>query len=68
MAKLSDLKVKLFTDGADKAQILEMAKQPWIAGFTTNPSLLKKAGQIGPFVFFREVAEGRGGTEFGEGN
>jgi transaldolase len=42
--KLDTLKVKLFTDGADKAQILEMAKQPWIAGFTTNPSLLKKAG------------------------
>jgi transaldolase len=42
--KLSDLKVKLFTDGADKAQIVDMAKQPWIAGFTTNPSLLKKAG------------------------
>jgi transaldolase len=41
---LSSLKVKLFTDGADKAQIVEMAKQPWIAGFTTNPSLLKKAG------------------------
>src|SRR6187402_2332423 len=44
MPKLSDLKVKLFTDGADKAQILDMAKQSWIAGFTTNPSLLKKAG------------------------
>ncbi len=44
MSRLSDLKIKLFTDGADKAQILEMAKQPWIAGFTTNPSLLKKAG------------------------
>jgi len=44
MPKLSDLKVKLFTDGADKAQILDMAKQPWIRGFTTNPSLLKKAG------------------------
>jgi len=43
-ARLSDLKVKLFTDSADKAQLLEMAKQPWIAGFTTNPSLLKKAG------------------------
>ena len=42
--KLAQLKVKLFTDGADKAQIVEMAKQPWIAGFTTNPSLLKKAG------------------------
>jgi len=44
MPKLSDLKVKLFTDGADKAQIVEMAKNRWIAGFTTNPSLLKKAG------------------------
>jgi transaldolase len=41
---LAQLKVKLFTDGADKAQIVEMARQPWIAGFTTNPSLLKKAG------------------------
>src|SRR5262249_54833855 len=44
MPKLSDLKVKLFTDGADKAQIMDMAKQPWIAGVTTNPSLLKRAG------------------------
>jgi transaldolase len=42
--KLDDLKVKLFTDGADKAQIVDMAKNSWIAGFTTNPSLLKKAG------------------------
>ena len=43
-ATLKSLKVKLFTDGADKAQIVEMAKQSWITGFTTNPSLLKKAG------------------------
>src|SRR4029079_7450108 len=42
--KLANLTVKLFTDGADKAQIVDMAKQPWIRGFTTNPSLLKKAG------------------------
>src|SRR6476660_7047589 len=42
--KLAQLKVKLFTDGADKTQIVEMAKQSWLAGFTTNPSLLKKAG------------------------
>jgi transaldolase len=42
--RLSDLRVKLFTDGANKAQIVEMARQPWIRGFTTNPSLLKKAG------------------------
>ena len=46
MPRLSDLKVKLFTDGADKAQILDMAAKPWIKGFTTNPSLLKKAGVV----------------------
>jgi transaldolase len=44
MPTISTLNVKLFTDGAEKSQILEMAKQPWISGFTTNPSLLKKAG------------------------
>jgi transaldolase len=53
--KLSDLKVKLFTDGADKAQIVAMAKQPWIAGFTTNPSLLKKAGVADYHAYAREL-------------
>jgi transaldolase len=43
-ARIQDIRVKLFTDGADKAQIVEMARQPWISGFTTNPSLLRKAG------------------------
>ena len=41
---LDKLRVKLFTDGADMVQIMDMGKQSWIAGFTTNPSLLKKAG------------------------
>src|SRR4051812_1480257 len=53
--KLSDLNVKLFTDGADKAEIVEMAKQPWIRGFTTNPSLLKKAGVRGYEAYGREL-------------
>jgi transaldolase len=52
---LSSLKVKLFTDGADKAQIVEMAKQSWIAGFTTNPSLLKKAGVSDYAAFARDL-------------
>lgn len=55
MTKLSDLNVKLFTDGADKAQIVDMAKQPWIAGFTTNPSLLKKAGVRDYAAYGREL-------------
>jgi len=53
--RLEDLKVKLFTDGADKAQIIQMAKQPWIAGFTTNPSLLKKAGVTDYEAYAREL-------------
>jgi transaldolase len=52
---LANLKVKLFTDGADKAQIVEMAKQAWISGFTTNPSLLKKAGVSDYEAYAREL-------------
>ena len=40
---LADLSIKLFTDSADKAQILELVRKPWIKGFTTNPSLMKAA-------------------------
>ncbi|SVE59336.1 uncharacterized protein METZ01_LOCUS512190, partial [marine metagenome] len=36
--------VKLFADGADKNGILEMYANPLIAGFTTNPTLMKVAG------------------------
>ncbi len=38
------LKVKVFADGAEKAGIMEMYKNPVISGFTTNPTLMKKAG------------------------
>lgn len=37
-------KVKIFSDGADRASMLEMAAHPLIQGLTTNPSLMKKAG------------------------
>ena len=55
MPRLLDLNIKLFTDGADKTQIVEMARQPWIAGFTTNPSLLKKAGVSDYEGYGREI-------------
>ena len=48
---LQNLAVKLFTDGADKAQIREMAKQSWIRGFTTNPSLMK-AAQVSDYASY----------------
>lgn len=44
MKPISQLKVKIFADGADKAGMLEMYKNPLIKGFTTNPTLLRKAG------------------------
>jgi transaldolase len=37
------LRVKLFADGADLAGILEYARNPLIGGFTTNPTLMRKA-------------------------
>jgi transaldolase len=55
MPTLNDLAVRLFTDGAEKAQILDMAKQPWIKGFTTNPSLLKKAGVADYAAYGRDL-------------
>jgi transaldolase len=55
--RLKDLNVKLFTDGADKAQILEMARQPWIRGFTTNPSLMKAAKVSDYRTYARELVE-----------
>jgi transaldolase len=44
MTALATLKVKIFADGADKAGMLEMYRNPLIKGFTTNPTLMRKAG------------------------
>ncbi len=44
MSAAPNLKVKLFADGADLAGIREMAANPAIKGFTTNPTLMRKAG------------------------
>lgn len=42
--KASDLKIKIFADGANLETMKEQAKNPLISGFTTNPSLVKAAG------------------------
>jgi len=44
MTAIDDLKVKLFADGADRDGMLEMYQKPYIQGFTTNPTLMKKVG------------------------
>ena len=44
MNTTATLKVKLFADGADLSGIKEMYANPLIKGFTTNPTLMRKAG------------------------
>ena len=37
-------RIEIFADGADKAGMMEMYRHPLIKGFTTNPTLMRKAG------------------------
>jgi transaldolase len=55
--QLEDLKVKLFADGADKAGMLEMYGKPFIKGFTTNPTLMAKAGIADYRAFALEILQ-----------
>jgi transaldolase len=41
---LNNLHIQIFADGADRDTMLELAAQPHIAGLTTNPTLMRKAG------------------------
>jgi len=55
MSSAQALKVKLFADGADLAGMKEMAANPMIKGFTTNPTLMRKAGVTDYKAFALEV-------------
>ena len=55
MKAVSELKVKVFGDGADLAGILELSRLPYIKGFTTNPTLMRKAGVADYEAFAAEV-------------
>ncbi len=55
MRSLSDLKVKIFADGADMATMLELYRRPLIKGFTTNPTLMRKTGITDYEAFALEI-------------
>ena len=55
MTSVANLKIKIFADGADLAGMVEMYKKPFIKGFTTNPTLMRKAGISDYRAFAREV-------------
>jgi transaldolase len=52
---IAELKVKVFADGADKPTMLRLAEEPWIRGFTTNPTLMRKAGVTDYEAFARDI-------------
>ncbi|HZD49069.1 MAG TPA: transaldolase [Silvibacterium sp.] len=55
MQSVESLAVKLFCDGADFDSIMALAAYPWIKGFTTNPTLMRKAGVLDYEGFARKV-------------
>ncbi|MBF0280864.1 MAG: transaldolase [SAR324 cluster bacterium] len=57
MKKASDLNIKIFADGAEKSGMLEMYKNPIISGFTTNPTLMYKAGIRDYKAFAHEIIQ-----------
>jgi transaldolase len=55
MSRIADLKVKIFADGADYEGMVKMSKNPLIKGFTTNPTLMRKAGVSDYEAFARRI-------------
>lgn len=53
--KIHSFNVKIFADGADKKSMLEMLDNPYITGFTTNPTLMRKAGVSNYEEFARDI-------------
>jgi transaldolase len=56
MPDIALFRVKIFADGADRASILDLASNPLIKGFTTNPTLMRKAGITDYEAFGRSLA------------
>src|SRR2546427_6812134 len=55
MKPVSELNVKIFADGADLKGISNLSRNPLIKGFTTNPTLMRKAGIPDYRAFAQEV-------------
>lgn len=55
MPNIGDLKIKIFADGADYAGMMKLYSNPLIKGFTTNPTLMKKAGISDYEAFGRKI-------------
>jgi transaldolase len=52
---LSSLRTKIFADGAELESMRALAREPYISGFTTNPTLMRKAGVSDYRAFAKQV-------------
>ena len=55
MKNINNLKTKIFSDGANLNEMIDMNKKNFIHGMTTNPSLMKKAGITDYKKFAKDV-------------
>lgn len=52
---VKSLRIKIFADGAEKESMIALAKEPYIKGLTTNPTLMKKAGITDYAAFAKDI-------------
>lgn len=57
MMSIKDLKIKIFADGADICDIKQAYQEGIVKGFTTNPSLMKKANISNYEIFAKNILE-----------
>jgi transaldolase len=55
MKTVDQLNIRIFADGADKKGMLEVYRNPYVKGFTTNPTLMRNAGVADYEAFARDI-------------
>lgn len=53
--KVEELQIKIFADGAERDGMISLAKEPFIKGLTTNPTLMRKAGVTDYAAFAKDI-------------
>jgi transaldolase len=53
--QLTELRTKIFADGAELDGMLALYREPYVKGFTTNPTLMRKAGLSDYRAFAKDV-------------
>jgi transaldolase len=57
MKKISKVKIEIYADGAELLSFKKLKKLDYIKGYTTNPSLMRKAGVKNYKIFAKKVIE-----------